>query len=289
MINKKITALIFTLNEERRIPFILDNLKDYCHVVVLDGGSTDGTEKICNENGITFIRRPEASPEDEMRLGVLQWSYDQVLTEYVMHVYCSHFYPPRLLTAFSDQIQDSTIDAVYHDVMIFRYGKIVHRPVFRRRSSACVFYKKSIITFDGSKIHDELAIIFNPNTMVRLKPTDELSLHIFQDEDYLSTEKKHLKYAKTEADQMFRADHKKIGIYDIFLAPFFKFGYYYFRSGAFMNGLPGLIYAIALFQYDLSKNTFLWEMQNSMATPQAIKSNDDLRRTLISQSKSAGI
>jgi hypothetical protein len=48
-----------------------------------------------------------------------------------------------------------------------------------------------------------------------------------------------------------------------------------------MNGAPGLIYSIALFQYDLSKTTFLWEMQNSMERPQAIKANDALRRKLI--------
>lgn len=289
MKNKNITALVFTFNEERRIRFILDNLKGYCNIMVFDGGSTDGTEQICRESGVVFLRRPECSPDDEMRLGSLKWAYDQAPTDYVMHVYCSHFYPPRLLEAFGRLTQQSNLDAIYHDVVVLRYGHVVHRPVVRRISSACVLYKKSIINFHESRIHDELAIQFNAESMVRLMAVDELSLHVFQDDDYLSTEKKHLGYAKTEANQMMRLGHKKVARYDLFIGPLFKFVYYYFRSGAFMNGVPGLIYAIALFQYDLSKNTFLWEMQNSIDRPQAIKANDDLRRRLINHCKNAPI
>lgn len=287
MKNKNITALVFTLNEERRLPFIIDNLRDFCNIMVFDGGSIDSTEKICRENGVIFLRRPECAPDDEMSLGSFKWAYEQAPTDYVMHVYCSHFYPPELLRVFNDLTRESKLDAIYHDVVVLRYGRVVHRPVLRRISSACYLYKKSIINFQGSKIHDELAIRFDPETMVRLKAMDELSIHMFQDEDYLSTEKKHLGYAKREASQMYGADFKKVGRCDLFLGPFFKFAYYFFRSGAFMNGVPGLIYAIALFQYDLSKNSFLWEMQNSMEKPQAIKANDALRCKLIAQSKGA--
>jgi len=279
--NKSITALVFAFNEERRIRLVLENLSGYCNIIVLDGGSVDATESICREYDVIFLRRPEPSPEDEMRLGSLKWAYQQTPTDYVMHVYCSHFYPNELLKTFDQLTQQGNLDAIYHDVVVLRYGQIVHRPVVRRIASACVLYKKSIVNFHESKIHDELAIQFNSKSMVRLKATDSLSLHVFQDEDYLSTEKKHLGYAKTEADQMLRSGYKKVGRYDLLLRPFFKFIYYYFRSGAFMHGSPGLIYSIALFQYDLSKTTFLWEMQNSMERSQATKANDTLRRKLI--------
>jgi glycosyltransferase involved in cell wall biosynthesis len=288
MKNKNITALVFTLNEERRIKFILDNLKNFCNIMIIDGGSTDATEKICRENGAVFLKRPETSSDDVMRLGALKWAYEQAQTNYVMHVYCSHFYPPGLLKAFDQYTQQGNLDAIYHDVVVIRYGTIVHRSVVRRISSACVLYKKSIINFDASRIHHELGFQFNPRTMLRLKAVDQLSLHLFQDEDYLSTEKKHLDYAKTEANQTLKAGYKKVGKYDLFLKPFFKFAYHYFRSGAFMNGSPGLIYALALFQYDLSKNAFLWEMQNSMEKPQAVMANDILRKNLIKQSNQVG-
>ncbi|AWW45638.1 hypothetical protein DPM18_01695 [Polynucleobacter paneuropaeus] len=283
--NKNITAIVFTLNEERRIQFVIDNLKDYCNVIVFDGGSADGTERICNNSNVTFLHRPEGSLDGGGGVEVYRWVYERAPTEYVLHVYCSHFYPTELLESFNHFAKNGRLEAVYHDVLVVRYGKIVHRPLFKRTSSACVFYKKSIITFDGTKIHDELAIKFNPNKMVRLQPIDELSLHVFQDEDYLSTENKHLRYSKTEASQIFKSSHRKIGCIDMFLRPLFKFVYYYFRSGAFVNGAPGLIYAIALFQYDLSKNIFLWEMQNSMERPQAIQANDSLRWKMINQSK----
>lgn len=285
MKNKNITALVFTFNEERRISFILDNLKGYCNIMVFDGGSTDGTEQICKESGVVFMRRPECSPDDEMRLGPLKWVYDQVPTDYVMHVYCSHFYPPSLLESFSRLTQQNNLEAIYHDVIVLRYGHIVHRPFVKRVSAACVFYKKSIINFQNSRIHDELAIKFNSSTMVRLKAIDDLSLHVFQDEDYLSTEKKHSGYAKTEAYQMLRTGHKKVGSYNLFIGPLFRFLYFYIRSGAILKGLPGLVYATALFQYDISKNTFLWEMQNSLERSQAIEANNALRYELLAKFK----
>ncbi|BEI38353.1 hypothetical protein PHIN8_02970 [Polynucleobacter sp. HIN8] len=285
MKNNNITAIVFTFNEERRIGFVLDNLIGYCNIMVIDGGSTDNTEKVCNKHAVIFLRRPECSPNDEMRLDTLKWAYDQVPTDYVIHVYCSHFYPAKLLEAFEKLTKEKNLDAIYHDLVVLRYGRIVHRPIIKRTSSACVFYKKSIINFAKSKIHDELAIQYNPNTMIRLKAEDDLSLHVFQDEDYLSTEKKHLGYARTEASQMLRAGHRKIGRYDLFLGPLLKFLYMYLRSGAFMNGVPGLIYSIALFQYNLSKNIFLWEMQNSMERPEIIKANNALRSRLITKSK----
>ena len=51
--NNNITAMIFTFNEERRLPFIYDNLKEFCQIIVFDGGSSDGTEKFCNDNNIS--------------------------------------------------------------------------------------------------------------------------------------------------------------------------------------------------------------------------------------------
>ena len=98
-----------------------------------------------------------------------------------MHVLSTHFYPKELLNRFSEIANENKLTAVYHDVIVYRYGVMVHRPIVRRISSACVFYKKNIINFEKSKIHDELAIQFDKNNMVRLEARDELSLHLIRD------------------------------------------------------------------------------------------------------------
>ncbi len=52
----KISAVIITKNEERNIQRCLNSIIDVVdEVIVVDSFSTDGTEKICNAMGVTFI------------------------------------------------------------------------------------------------------------------------------------------------------------------------------------------------------------------------------------------
>lgn len=52
----KLSAVIITLNEEKNIGRCIDSVKDIAdEVVVVDSGSSDKTEAICNEKGARFI------------------------------------------------------------------------------------------------------------------------------------------------------------------------------------------------------------------------------------------
>lgn len=55
----RISAAIITLNEERNIGRCLDSLQGVAdEVVVVDSGSSDGTERICRERGAVFVHQP---------------------------------------------------------------------------------------------------------------------------------------------------------------------------------------------------------------------------------------
>lgn len=276
--NRNITAIVFTLNEVRRIPSIYQNLKDFCEVIVFDAGSTDGTEEFCRENGIKFVSRPE--DVSSMRLNTFAWVYENTPTDYVIQVYCAHFFPKQLLNQFAEVANQNKKSAVFHDVVIYRYGDVVHRPLFRRISSACVFYKKSIINFEKSKIHDELAIEFNEKTMIRLPGSDELSLHLFQDEDCESFTKKTINYEALEARQRFAAGERMSGV-KLVLGPPARFIYRYFRTGSFSRGAKGLVYSILNLIYDFNVSIILWELTNQLTFDDAIRRNEEEKSRLL--------
>ena len=94
----------------------------------------------------------------------------------------AHYYPKELLNEFDRIAKENKKTAVYNDLVVWRYGCKVHQAFLRRVPSVCVFHKKSIIDFKNTKIHDELGIVFEPKTMVRLKATNKTSLNLFQDE-----------------------------------------------------------------------------------------------------------
>jgi len=276
--NKNITAIVFTRNEARRIPVIYLNLKDFCEVIIFDAGSTDGSEEYCKKNGIKFVARPEDN--STMRLNTLAWVYENTPTEYVIQVYGAHLYPKQLLEKFAEVANENRKSAVFHDVVIYRYGDVVHRPLFRRISSACVFYKKSIINFEKSKIHDELAISFDEKTMVRLSGRDELSLHLFQDEDCESFTKKTINYEALEARQRFAAGERMSGI-KLMFGPIGRFIYRYFRTGSFTKGSKGLVYSILNLIYDFNVSIIIWELTNQLTFDDAIRLNAEKKKKLL--------
>ena len=276
--NKNITAMVFTRNEVKRISAIYQNLKNFCEVIVFDGGSTDGTENFCKQNGIKFILRPEGD-EWEERVNSLSWVYDNTPTEYVMQVYAAHFFPKALLKKFAKVADENVKTAVFNDVVIYRYGDVVHRPLFRRISSVCLFYKKSIVNFERSKIHDELGISFDQKSMIRLPGKDELSLHLFQDEDCESFTKKTINYEVLEARQRFEAGERMTGLKLIF-GPVGRFIYRYLRTGSFTKGSKGLIYSILNLIYDFNASIILWELTNQLTYDDAIRKNAEKKAQL---------
>jgi len=269
--------MVFTLNEEKRIQAIYHNLRDFCEIIVFDGGSTDGTKAFCQEMGIKFKTRP--TDNSEMRLNTIKWAYANTPTEYVIHVFAAHFYPMRLLEKFEAAAKENKLQAVYNDVVIYRYGEVVHRPVIRRIASVCVFYKKSAIDFTKSKIHDEYAITFNEKTMVRLPGRDDLSLHLFQDEDCESFTKKTINYEALEARQRF-ANGESMSGFRLLLGPLGRFIFRYFRTGSFTKGSKGLVYSLLNLVYDFNTSIILWELTNQLTLEDAVRKNAERKAKL---------
>lgn len=273
-----ITAIIFCFNEERRLPYITRNLEGFCRVVVFDGGSTDGSEEYCRRNGIEFYKRPP--DETESRMDSLKWIFTQVHTDYILHVACSHFYPRKLLDEFGKVAARGKVKAVFNDVLIYRYGQIVHRPAFRRIASACNFYQKELVNFEESRIHAELGFKFNSSSMIRLPGLDDLSIRVFQDENCESFHRKTLNYQVREAKEKFKII-AKINVPLLFTKPFIRFIYSYIRLGSFTKGVPGLVYALTNLVYDINLSIMIWELEKNLDFKNTLAANDSMKLNLL--------
>ena len=261
MKSKLITAMVQAKNEEKRLPLIFKNLENFSEIIVFDGGRTDGSEKLCNEEKITFISRPKslrnivgADPK---------FSIEYIKTPYVLYVNCSHYYPESLLAEFKRIAEEGFFHAVYHDVVIYTYGKIVHRPFFRRRSGATIFYKTDSVNFKNSVVHNEAPVELSKNLKFRLPAEDKYSVHIFRDYTIEKSEKNHSFYGDLDSKKRFesgiRTNYKCI-----IFKPIWYFLFQYIRCGSIKYGLPGLVYSLLYAQLELNIQLKLWELENDL-------------------------
>ncbi|MDR3188706.1 MAG: glycosyltransferase family 2 protein, partial [Prevotellaceae bacterium] len=79
---KKISAVIITYNEERNIARCLQSLQGVAdEIMVVDSGSTDKTEEICRQLGVTsFIRHPFEGYVQQKNWAMEQATYSHILS-----------------------------------------------------------------------------------------------------------------------------------------------------------------------------------------------------------------
>lgn len=268
MKSSKITALILTKNEALRLPLIFENLKGFAEIMVFDADSTDNTEEVCQQYGVRYVKRPDEFKQADV--GALKFSVMQIETPYLLYVNCSHYYPARLLEEFKRVAEEGKYHAVYHDHLIYTYARVVHRPFFRRRSSATNFYRVDAINWANSKIHNEAPIEVPDHLKWIVPARDEYAVQLFRDYDVKKAESNHSYYSDVDALQRFEAGIRT-NLRCILWKPLRNFLYQYLRCGSILCGIEGFIYSILYAQLELNIQLKLWELQrgfNSKSLPE---------------------
>jgi glycosyltransferase involved in cell wall biosynthesis len=260
MKSTQITAMILTKDEAHRLPLIFKNLEGFAQIIVFDGGSTDDTEKVCAKYGVKFIQRPiEFRPV----VGAdARFALSQIATPYVLYVNCSHYYPKRLLNEFKRVAEEGKYHAVYHDHVVYSYMRVVHRPFFRRRSSATNFYRVDAVNYLNSVVHNEAPVELPEHLKWRVPAIDEYSVHLFRDYNVKKTESNHSFYADLDASQRFEMGFRT-NLFMILWRPCKYFLYQYLRCGSILCGPEGFIYSVLYAQLELNIQIKIWELQNN--------------------------
>jgi len=272
-----VTAIIFTKNESTRLPLVLENLTGFSKIIVFDGGSSDNTEQICRDFNVEFVVRPLHLRD--IVGGDYQFAFNYIDTEYVLNVNCSHFYPKALLDAFREVATSSSHSAVYHDVLIYSFGSLVHRPFFRRRSSATNFYRVDAVNFQKRIVHNEAPVIVSASEMLILPAIDQLSIHLFRDYDVKKSESNHSFYSTQDANLRFNRGIRT-NLFKIFFYPLKHFIHQYIRCGSIRYGIHGLVYSITFAQLEMAIQFKIWELQNDLSLNSTILKNVSSRTLL---------
>ncbi|MEM6642500.1 MAG: TIGR04283 family arsenosugar biosynthesis glycosyltransferase [Bacteroidota bacterium] len=114
-----ISVIIPTLNEEEALPTLLDFLckhpaRNEFEVLIIDGGSSDGTLKICSERPVQVIHSEKASRAAQMNIGAAAASGDIL---YFVH---ADAVPPE---SFVNDIKQAQTDGFQSGCYRFRFDR----------------------------------------------------------------------------------------------------------------------------------------------------------------------
>lgn len=104
----KVSIVIPTYNEESCIALMLDSLKQLnpqpYEVIVVDGGSDDGTKEIVESHNIHFIRSSSRGRATQMHMGALKSSGD-----IICFLHADTMAPIDLVSTVSDTLSDQSV------------------------------------------------------------------------------------------------------------------------------------------------------------------------------------
>jgi len=123
-INRELTVIIPTLREAEAIGDVIDELHSYgiTNILVVDGHSDDGTDRIAREKGARVVYQPGRGKADAVRHGL-----SLADTEYVLVMDGDYTYPARHVRELYEKIREG-----YDEVIGVRvYGEGAQPLVFR--------------------------------------------------------------------------------------------------------------------------------------------------------------
>ena len=152
----KLSLYIITQNEERRLPLVLESVRGLVdEIVIVDSGSTDGTESIASHYGARFLHHDWESVGHQVK-----WAEEQCSHRWVLRLDADEVVSPELAA----EIKDARENGV-HDAYRIRIADMV---IGRDRPNPLVWHYKLIRLYDRDAF--VMAGTVGHDDVVRIKP-----------------------------------------------------------------------------------------------------------------------
>jgi hypothetical protein len=160
----------------------------------------------------------------------------------------------------------------------------VHRPFFRRRSSATNFYRVDAVNFTNSIVHNEAPVEVSENKKWRVPARDEYAIHLFRDYNVKKAESNHSFYGDQDSQLRFNSGIRTTP-WLIVWRPLKYFLHQYLRCGSIRYGVAGFVYAVLHAQLEMNIQFKIWELQNQFQLSKLIEKNLSIRVEIQNQDK----
>lgn len=229
----RITAIVHTLNAERHLSLVLEALKGFDEVLVVDNESTDRTPEIARSHGARLLSRPKGPlgcVEEHRQFGI-----DNATGEWILEVDADEIVPTALRNYLYDHIEAHPEP----------HGLLMPiRNYFMGRWMRC-YYPDYILRFfsrEGTRWPARLHSRPEPQgPLLRIdrRRTDLAFIHLANETVEQSITKMN-RYTGIETHRR----RNRFSPWQMLMAPAFRFFKSYVLKGGWREGWPGFIHAV---------------------------------------------
>lgn len=247
----KASVYIICKNEEKHIKRVLESVKDFDEIIIVDSGSTDATLDIAKEYTNNIFHK------DWLGFAA-QKEYARTLcsNEWVLNLDADEELTNELKNEIINCIEENKIDGLNIKISSKYLGKFNNKKSkFNRRIR---FFRKDTGSYPEKLVHESIVIngkIKKANGFIYDYGTIDLKTHLAKINDYSSLR------AQEKFDKKKKASLIKL----LFVFPLSFFKSFFIKRG-FLNGIRGFIAAVNNSFYAFLKEAKLYELNHKKNT-----------------------
>lgn len=229
--SNKISALLITLNEEKNIDEILENLVFADEIIVVDSFSTDKTvEKVKGNKRANLIQREFKNYTDQK-----SFALDQATHDWILFLDADERITPELQAEILQIVQSPEPTAsAYYFLRTFMFQNSVLRFSGWQTDKNYRLFKKSKVHFAEDRIVHETLVVDGESETLKNR------LIHYSYSDYEDYKGKMIKYGTMKARDEFKKGKRGSWLHSVFRPTYKFFNHYILRLG-FLDGKKGII------------------------------------------------
>jgi glycosyltransferase involved in cell wall biosynthesis len=249
MIEKKtipVSVYVITKNEEENIARLLDNLKSFAEVIIVDSGSTDRTLEIANSYSntkVSFNQWPGFGEQKAHALALCSFPW-------VLNLDADETLSDSFIEKLEKFIVQDKFVALKSTRKLLRWGRQPRS--FGGVEKLIRLFKKDCGHYESSQVHESISI------NGEIKESEAAILH-HENLSYSQRIEKTVFYAKLKAQDKFNNGDKTNMLVVIIIFPLTFIRIYLFK-GHFMDGFGGVLTSVNVAFYNYMKYSNLWDL-----------------------------
>ena len=269
---EKITFLLFTYNEARRIEYVLRCFQPYGRIVVMDNHSTDDTVLIARRYGAEVYTHDHPGYVEEEHVAANALS--KVSTDWVYWAYCDEILPKPLLLRLQEIAEEDRYRLVKIHRKNLHYGVEYH--TFDSGGRSQRFFRKGYVDFTANRIHEMGRFVGTPDQVLDMPIEDAFSIFHCSTYNLRKFELAHSAYSDVEAGMI-----ESFSAVNLVWGPVKWFLKHYVKKGGWRGGWGSFILVMQYCFFYFNVHAKVWEREQGLSLEAIESSYDRIKERLL--------